>query len=1047
MTGRFTRIVEVLAVLATVALSLWAADTSLDRALAQAALREGPLLRSLEEVAAAHQRALVAFAAGTLALLGGRLLGQRQQGLQPITLPLLLPATIAAVGLGYAVQTGYGDPLRGPSWPGPDFATGVLLGGGLGGLVLALPIRWEELVDRGRHFLLGGIALAFAGLAAFGTGPAGTRINLLGFQPLELVKLAFVAYVAVFLARRATALRYQRNYLLQGLLRVPRPRLLLPATLVLVGLFLGLFLVRDLGPILILGLTFLVLFTVVTRSVPWAGFAVGLVTALVAAVAAFPEAVGSEAVALRMQMWLDPWTNALPNGDQLAASRWAIAAGGWWGQGVGHALIGGLPAGHTDLVLAHLGEELGFAGVALYHLLLAILVGSGAWVAMENRTPERVLLATGLTTLLAAQWLVIFAGTTGGLPLTGVVVPFLSSGRTSMLVFLLVVSLIGALARDGRARAVTDELRQLRGGVYGMGTIGLLLVGLGVLVWFGESVLLGPATSARGVVTTLADGTVVHRFDRRMEALAALVPRGEIRDRRGAVLAGTDASGRRTYPLGDALGTLLGPASAPVLRPPWGLERSLQALLRGYPDRRDGPSMWLVLTDGGEEELLFVTPTRRARPRDTARAKAQAGDRPFRQVPLPAPDLRPLVPALHAPAAAREAVLVRELGTVEDRSVAVTLDAGLQAKAAEILQGAAARGKAAAAVVIDVDSGQVLARAQVPDFDPGDPDAWLGPVRAGDPAFVGVYGPWSDLTADRGIVQAGSVGKLVTALAAVREGLVEPVAAVGEDSASGCALRSEVTWACRDENARGPYFTRDDWAQPIHDFRRDSPHGTLDLTEALAVSCNVTFAQVALQLGPAPFAGLVRDGLALGWSEDLDPGAADSRRLAETGIGQGAMALSPIQAARLAATIGGGGVYRACPLVLGEACDAQPIVEDRAGLEVVLAGMRRVMTEGTGRGLPPIEGVRVYGKTGTADSIGLRDEEPYGLTFKETGYPPHSWFVALAEPEPTEACGPAERRLAVAVVVPRSGTGAAVAGPAAIEILKEAHRLGYLGEA
>lgn len=1039
MNQRTWTLLEAVLVVLSIVGAVWAADVALDRALAQSALRSGELVRTAAEVDSARIGALVSFAVGALALFAGSLVGRARSAATAIRVPLLLPATILTAGLGFALQMGYGDPLRGPGWPGPGFAQGVLLGGFVGGFVLAAPWAWEEVADRARHVLLGGILVAFGALTLFGSGPegTGTKINLLGFQPLELVKLAFVAYLAVFLGRRAAALRYQRNYLLNGLLRLPRPRLLFPALLALLVLFVGLFLVRDLGPILILGLTFLILFTVVTRSAPWALLAVGVVVAVVAVLAWAPDVVGSRALTLRMQMWLDPWTNTLANGDQLAASRWAIAAGGLWGQGVGAGFVGALPAGQNDLVLAHLAEELGFVGVLTYTGLLGTVVGSGIWIAMENRTPERVLFATGLSALLASQWFVIFGGTTGLLPLTGVIVPFLSAGRTSMVAFLVVVAFLGAMARDGRVRAVTDELNQLRGGVVGVGTGVLAALVLAVVTLFWEGVVIGPATTVRGVVTTLGDGTVVHRHDRRILAIARSVPRGEIRDRTGAPIAANGADGSRAYPLGTiGMGTLLGPADGAVLRPAWALERRHDEQLRGYPDREDGPSVWQAL-DGGAPRTLFATRTRDDRDRDRKRAERLADGAPLRQLPLPAPDFRPLVPVLHTRAERRPERIERAVGTLDDRSVRLTLDAGLQARAAEILTARAERGKAAAAVVIDVDTGEVLVRAQAPDLDLADREAWLRAVRDADPAFTGVYGPWSDLTGDRGILQAGSIGKIVTAVAAVREGV--------EVRGQGCDLHTAERWSCTERGRRGPQLRRPDWKAPIHDYYKDDPHGVIDINEAIAVSCNVTFAQVALGLGPEPYAELVRDGLQLGWNTTFRAGAPESRKLAETGFGQGATAMSVSQAARMVAMVGAGGRYRDCgSLELGVPCEEVSLVEDPRGLGVVLSGMRGTMTRGTGRGQQAIEGVRVYGKTGTADSIGLQDEVPYGMTFRREGYLPHSWFIALAEPESAPECSEASGRLAIAVVVPRSGTGAAVAAPTALDILRAAKELGYL---
>jgi hypothetical protein len=101
------------------------------------------------------------------------------------------------------------------------------------------------------------------------------------------------------------------------------------------------------------------------------------------------------------------------------------------------------------------------------------------------------------------------------------------------------------------------------------------------------------------------------------------------------------------------------------------------------------------------------------------------------------------------------------------------------------------------------------------------------------------------------------------------------------------------------------------------------------------------------------------------------------------------------------------------------------------------------MENGTGAYLKKPEGVRVYGKTGTADSIGIKDEIPWGVELGVFGRP-HSWFIAMGEPADTTLCEPNNpRRLAVAVVIPRSATGASVAGPAAMAILAAAQANGY----
>jgi cell division protein FtsW (lipid II flippase) len=1015
----------VLVILAT--LVGWGVSIAPHHALIEAATRDGALLRTPEQVVATGWRGYALWLVGIAALAVGKAFGSRRTG-SIAAGSWLLPALACATGLGLVMQLGYGDPLHAAGWPGERYADAVLLGGVLGALLLAVRFDLGEVLQKAQVPLVVAIVGTFAALALFGRGPEGSdaRILLGPVQPLEVVKVAFVLFLASYLGRRASQLRWHRHHAWGGRLRVPRPKLLLPALAVLVVLFLGLFLVRDLGPTLVLSAVFLVVLYLATGSPGWVGIAVAAVAVLVGAIAWHPDVVGSERVAIRLRMWLEPWLNGLPNGDQLAQSRWAIAAGGLEGLGLGAGRA--IPAGHTDLAIAHLAEELGFVGVAAYLLAMVAIIGGGFAVAGRNRTPERMLAAGGLSLLLAFQTAVILGGTTGMLPLTGIVAPFLSSGRTSTTVFVVLVALLVKLAEGGEVRADTEVLGEMRVTFAGAGAALAGLATGALLVLFVEGVALGPETSARGAVTTLADGTVTVRYDPRVLAIADRIRRGALLDRQGRVLVGSDEQNHRQWPLGDAFGTLAGPPTAEVLRPPWALERIHDQTLRGYGELPDGPAVWL-----GEpgDHLLFAVPSRTERPQDRHRAQAMAQD--VRLLPLPAPDLRGMVRLLHA----SDDEIERLAEDVDARSVRLTLDAELQQKAAAALAHWSKNAKAGAAVVIDVDSGEVLARVQVPDYDPSKPD-WRAKVLAEDPVFTGVYGAWTDKTGPQGTVQAGSIAKLVTAVAAARTGQLGY-------QGQGCELQATPVFSCDHRDAQGPYFTEDGWKKPIHDFHKDAMHGQLDAVTALAVSCNVYFGQLGLQLGPEPYRDLVADGLQLGWSADFEPGDAGSRTLASTAFGQGTAALSPIQAARMVAMIGGGGVYRTCPsdLRLGQDCAETVLVPDRDALAPILAGMAATMTRGTGQGLK-IDGVRIYGKTGTADARAHEDEEPYGLKAGQDA-PTHSWFVALAEPADLPPCDTGSgERLAVAVLVARGGSGRAAAAPAAIDILKAAHDLGYL---
>jgi cell division protein FtsW (lipid II flippase) len=1020
-------------------------------ALAKAAGVEAPEVRTAAQVQAETLRATFYFLGGMAALILGRLVSGRR-GRFDIAAHGILPATVAAISIGFALQMGYGDPLHRNLWPGVEFARGVALAGLVAGVVLALPKDPVTLTAPFHAVLPVLIVVVFVALAFFGTGTEeaeDTLINLAGFQPLELVKLAFVLYLGQSLGRRATKLRHQRDRILG--LDFPRRRLLLPAVAVLLVLFASFVAVNDLGPLLILSLVFLALFYVVTRAGGWVVVAVLVVALLVTVAVHVPAISGSPKVALRMQMWLDPWTNAQPNGDQGALARWAIAAGYIQGRGLGYAPASALPAGHTDLVQAHLAEEMGTVGMLLYLLCIAMVAWQGFVVSSLSRTPERAVTAAGLSTLLVAQWLVIFAGTTGLLPLTGVPVPFLSFGKTSMVTFLLVSAMLARLSEDGRVREDTGELVELRRGTLAvLATMVAVMVGA-VAVVVAEGIVLADRTSTRGCITTLAPepgyptGRVTERYDPRLQEIARRIPRGPILDRDGREIAGVDEAGNRTYPLADAMGTLLGPPDPIVLRPLWMLERLLQARVRGYPEKPDGNALWLAAVPEGGERLLFIVPSHDEKPEDRARAEAMAGGAPVRLLPLPAPDFRPLLPLLRAGPRDREAELARIVKDVPSRTAHLTIDARLQKATSEILKREAERGLAAAAVVIDPATGEVLARAQWPYFNPGDEKvmAMLRDPKFNTkyPKFTGYYGPWPDKTGLRGVYQGGSAAKLFTGIAAARVGLL--------GGASSCPLTAGPVYGCLHRDAEAPFFTRPGWYRAVHDHPLDDPHGNIDFVEGMAVSCNVYFGQLGLELGPEPFDRLVDDGLEMGFGGAwYDPGKPGSRDLSLTAFGQHASMMNTSQAARLVALVGGGGVYRKCPpsMEKGATCEQKQLLPEPSLVSPILAGMQAVMTRGTGKTLAVPPGLRVYGKTGTADAIGIEEEKPWRVEKGVYGKP-HSWFVALAEPATHPECSPtAARRLGLALVIPRGGLGALNAGPAAAEVIQAMYKLELFGK-
>ena len=945
---------------------------------------------------------------GIVALFLGRRVREahslRWTGDQHIATPWLLPAIAGLTGLGVVLQLGFGDPL-GPDWRGWTQGVGVGLGGLAGGAWLALRRPEVEVWGAWGVRLAALITVVPLVLLASpaGVDVAGQRIVVslpgLQVQPLEVAKVGFALWLGLVLAAQGTTLSRHRMTLL-GLQVPPLHRLAgaLAGLAVLVVLVGGVF--RDLGLLLIAGGLFVAMVYLALASRVWMGLGLGALGLAASSLIATPEVLGASFVT-RVRMWLDPWTNGLPNGSQLAEAHWAFALGGLTGRGVGAAAAGGLKAGHTDLVLALLGEELGLLGGWLALLLLGVFVQQGLSIALQARSRERAMVTAALTGLLFVQWLVIFGGTVGWLPLTGVVVPFLSFGRSAIAVFVVVGALLLDMAAGGRARTVSDDLANVRRplqdlslGVWAVFVLAAFqLARLGV--WFPAATLSTPA------LVTTAEGQPTLLYARALRRLRTALPRSAFLDRDGELLRRGDDD------RSDSLATLLGPVPGRVgVRPEaWMLEHRHAERLRGYPAL---PPLEVVRKDG---KTVRLTPL----------------------------DLSPLIPIARATAAQREVLARRWAVERQAADVRLSVDRPLQERVTEALVAGLNGAPAAAAAVIDVDSGRFLALAQVPHL--GQPGAVPG--VEGVPAWKnGLYGPWMDKTGDvAGVRAAGSPWKLVTGMARVRAGV--DVTGQGVQTNGGPVYRCEGFGGRAGAQLPG-------WIAPIRDFRGGHlrPFG---FVEALQDSRNCWFAQEGVALGPAAYTSLVADGLPVGGgAEWFDPGAAGSRRLGLTGIGQGGAAWNVRQAAQVVAAIGGGGVLVDCPLVMGEACEERVLVDDPEGLRWILAGMRQVMLDGTGRGLrvdTELPGLRVYGKSGTADDGILQPGEVSSGYAPAGRLAPHAWFVMLAEPDEGEvAQAVVPGRIAVAVLVFRGGLGSRAAGPIARKIMAAAQAEGWLGQ-
>jgi cell division protein FtsW (lipid II flippase) len=276
-------------------------------------------------------------------------------------------------------------------------------------------------------------------------GATGYR-RWLGFggiylQPVEFLKIFMVIFFAAYLDEKRELLSGGRLEIAG--IRLPPFQYLAPL-LIMWGLSL-LLLVRqdDLGSaLLFLGIFLAMLYVGTSRGIYPAIGAILFVVGAVGAYFLFSH------VRLRTDVWLNPWGN--PAGYQLIQGLFAFSAGGIAGQGIGLGHPGFVPVAYTDFIWAALGEEIGLAGLIALLAAYLILVFRGLSVAMSARDGFQKLLAAGLVSVFAIQTIVIIGGNTRLIPLTGVPLPFLSYGGSSIVANFIIIGLLLKVSQEVR---------------------------------------------------------------------------------------------------------------------------------------------------------------------------------------------------------------------------------------------------------------------------------------------------------------------------------------------------------------------------------------------------------------------------------------------------------------------------------------------------------------------------------------------------------------------------------------------------------------------
>ncbi len=907
--------------------------------------------------------------------------------------PWLLPLAHVLTGLGIAAMLALQDPLRDRLLVA-EFAIGMAMGCLALAVLSSFPYQASPLRRLALTPLLAAVA-ASALLILFGSGPgtSDAKVNLFGVQPVEIIRVLLVLYLAGYFASRWEFVRQLREEQFGGLalprrFKVPRYDHVLPV-IVGVGLALVLFfLQKDLGPALVFSCLFLALYGVARKAATLV--VLGVLLMLGGFVAGYTLGYPST-IETRVAMWLSPWDNAMRGGDHVAQALWAFAGGGTTGTGLALGEPGAVPEAHTDMVLASLGEELGFVGILVIALLYGALFYRGFAIALRAGGDYAFFLALGLTLSLAFPVLLIAGGTLGLFPLSGVATPFLSYGKSSMIANLAVLGMLVGISRENAHSApVTAPFRTP------VRVVAVVLTVLGAAILMravAVQVVYADETLTASSLAPQADGVLRFQDNPRLRRAALLVPRGSVFDRRGVPLAvndcadldahrqalrqlgatsACDARVSRHYPLMGhtyhVLGDIRTRANFAASNTSFE-ERDQGARLRGFHD--------------AEQSVERTDP--------------RTGDA-MRAVKRDYSDLVPLWRYRHRPGHPD----VRRL-LERPRDLRVTIDARLQTRVGEALDRQLQRlGRSRGAVVVmDAASGDVLALVNAPR--PAVTDAAALGVESlpapGDAA-------WFD-RARYGVYPPGSTFKLVTAAAALRK---DP------------AL-SEMTFMCR-RLPDGRIGNRlPGWTRPVRDDELDTvPHGAVNLRSGVEQSCNAYFAQLAMRVGAAS----LHDTGALFEIALAQPDTVQRLRatLPQAAYGQGEVRMTPFKMARVVAAIANGGQmpYGRWVSDAGDRRDRDAVsVMSPAVAAQIASYMRGVVLRGTARTLAGVSPA-LAGKTGTAEVDGVAS---------------HAWFAGFAPYGPTKG-----RRIAFAVLVENGGYGGRAAAPLAADIVRFAQELG-----
>lgn len=382
--------------------------------------------------------------------------------------PAILPLTFALSGIGIAYVTRLAPDLAVRQVVWLFLGIACMVG------VLILLRKIDKVANYKYTLIVFGVLLLLSPmLPVLGTEIYGSRIWLtfagFSFQPGEIAKILIVLFLGAYLAQNREMLSIFTVRL--GPLRLPDLRTLLPL-LIMWGISMVIVIFeKDLGSAMVVFLVFLVMLYVATGKASYV--VIGMLLAAAGGIAAF---LLYSHVQIRIDTWLNPFADPTGSGYQLVQSLYSLADGGMIGVGVGQGMAELIPIVESDFIFSAIAEELGLLGAVAVLLLFVTFAIRGLVIAARAKSDVSALIAVGLTSIIVLQAFIIVGGVTRLIPLTGLTLPFISQGGSSLLSSFIAV---GLLARCGdEATGIHSELTQgTTGIVAGMSELGRVALG------------------------------------------------------------------------------------------------------------------------------------------------------------------------------------------------------------------------------------------------------------------------------------------------------------------------------------------------------------------------------------------------------------------------------------------------------------------------------------------------------------------------------------------------------------------------------------------